>query len=1042
MANRQLREKNLSVALSGYKRLLAQEPSEKIFTWYYSNLLRAFQTLNDFDSLTYWKGLLPWDVKCALASQLELLEKKITKNHVQMSKKKKLVFSITTYNRIKYLKQCLGSFIKTRNMDYDWTVIIADDGSTDGTVEFLRNFCTEHGFYLIENKRRYCVGQTNTIFSLANNIGFSVGFKCDDDVVFVKPGWDDLYVNAIQATGFGHLCYLDLQHFLWNRKRENENYVLPEENIDRTGLLAARSDVYKSMGAFFTFTPAMLRSVGCCDERNFPIRGQWHIDFSIRCCRVNQNKIDTFYDARLSNDFLTLQNNIDQDYLCALPWNDEYKKTKESGELERRDSILYDKSRVYIPFLKTAKKATPCINDFFDKIYVLNLDRRADRWRLLQERISQYDIKTTRFSAIDGHLFPYKAEWQAYMAEPLPAGSAHPVTNDREYYMEYETFADRVRYIYNKTGSKPLGSPGAWGYLKSMEILLENAITHGYESVLVLDDDIICHKMFNNIFYEVVQQLPKDWYILQLGALQYEWDGWINWFSENLYHCNGSSIASHAVGIRRYIFHELLDLCHQIQMPFDEGALHRIKHKYRTKCFIAYPNLFIQDVSESDISTSKVQSIEGKKNNNAYRWKLTDYKENAKLAVCSDSIVNDIDKAQFFSKKNGHFKILHIRDSFSAPSETFIYDMICNMESKTALDNYVLTFNRILLEERPFRKTVEIDRNIIRDVVAQRKYVELVLKRLQPDVIIHHFGTTAIDMHELIGDSLLNYPQIISMHGYDIYEVPITRPGYLDAIKWLSRHDNVVVTYQTDYVLEKITSYLGIDSKRCIKVNVIGSDRYFYNRKKKFWSAGDDVNILNVARLVPWKGQRYLIEGFAEFVKNNEQKAHLTIVGSKDQIKKDLIKLVKDLDVIENITIYDYVTGDHLLKLFQNSDIYIHPSYVDPQSRMTESFGVALLEAIYIGLPVICTDAGGMPELVGVTPSEFYQIVPQKNASAIAHSIRYFVENNILSKSNVDYAINRRSDFSMQKQLQRIFTAIELAIPSYEGNDRVAPPKR
>ena len=45
----------------------------------------------------------------------------------------KFTLAITTFNRLNYLKACLDSWIQTRSIDVDWTLIIADDGSDDGT---------------------------------------------------------------------------------------------------------------------------------------------------------------------------------------------------------------------------------------------------------------------------------------------------------------------------------------------------------------------------------------------------------------------------------------------------------------------------------------------------------------------------------------------------------------------------------------------------------------------------------------------------------------------------------------------------------------------------------------------------------------------------------------------------------------------------------------------------------------------------------------------------------------------------------------------
>ena len=49
-----------------------------------------------------------------------------------------LLFMITTFNRIDFLKKTINSWFKTINKNNNWTLIIADDNSTDGTLEYLQ----------------------------------------------------------------------------------------------------------------------------------------------------------------------------------------------------------------------------------------------------------------------------------------------------------------------------------------------------------------------------------------------------------------------------------------------------------------------------------------------------------------------------------------------------------------------------------------------------------------------------------------------------------------------------------------------------------------------------------------------------------------------------------------------------------------------------------------------------------------------------------------------------------------------------------------
>lgn len=546
-------------------------------------------------------------------------------------KKKKLVLGITTFNRRDYLQACLESFLETRNVNYEWVVIVADDGSTDDTLEYLENLYFPHELHIIRNNRRYACGQTNTIFELCQKISFDIGFKVDDDLVFKKKGWDDLYIKAMEKSGWHHLVYRNHKVYKQLRQRNEITFQHISVTTDVSGLCEALADVNMCYGTgpFYIFTPDIIEKVGYCDEPNFPIRGQWHVDYHIRCCRAGFNDTDHLYDAIGSNEYLDVQNNIIDDYRCAIPWGEEYAKTKEPAELARRQKVMDDESRVYVtPPKKIILPRPTTINEFFDKIYVLNLDRRPDRWKKMKAQADKYGIDINRFPAVDGMQEPHKSEWESYFQRNMvthPEGICR-VNSSFEYYLDYESDIARVAFLEKRNQKKAIQSSGAWGYLKTMIMILEEAMEEDLDSILVLDDDAVFHKNINILFERFIHQIPDEWKILQLGTLQYHWDSdWISWFSENVYLCNGSSICSHAVGMHHSIFPLLLNYSYKFDLPYDEGALHKAKHDFKEYSFTFYPNLIIQDTSESDINSSDVQENEGKKKENIYRWNLADY---------------------------------------------------------------------------------------------------------------------------------------------------------------------------------------------------------------------------------------------------------------------------------------------------------------------------------------------------------------------------------------------------------------------------------
>ena len=276
----------------------------------------------------------------------------------------------------------------------------------------------------------------------------------------------------------------------------------------------------------------------------------------------------------------------------------------------------------------TAATSGPTINSVFERVRVLNLDRRADRWESMSRSLALADIKAERFSAVDGSRPEVVAEYEAYLKQPLVtvSDSIPAINSQRDLYMGYTSQMARLAHL-ERSGKKAIASRGAWGYLKSTETLLEEALADNLESLLIFDDDVLLHKDIKALFAEAMSQLPDDWLILQLGTLQYNWSPpWAEWHSPLLYRTNGSAIGSHAVGMRFDVIPFLLDQVKRLDMPYDIGALSAATRAFPDRCFVIHPNLAIQSLVDSDIGTSNFQKANKRQEAAAtYRWNLEDY---------------------------------------------------------------------------------------------------------------------------------------------------------------------------------------------------------------------------------------------------------------------------------------------------------------------------------------------------------------------------------------------------------------------------------
>lgn len=111
----------------------------------------------------------------------------------------------------------------------------------------------------------------------------------------------------------------------------------------------------------------------------------------------------------------------------------------------------------------------------------------------------------------------------------------------------------------------------------------------------------------------------------------------------------------------------------------------------------------------------------------------------------------------------------------------------------------------------------------------------------------------------------------------------------------------------------------------------------------------------NAGRLHPDKDQATLIRAFAEALPQLPAASLLAIMGS-GRLESSLKVLAMELGVSESVRFLGQVENGR--RYFKAFDVFALTSDHEP-------FGMVLLEAMAAGVPLICSDCGGAPEVVG-----------------------------------------------------------------------------
>jgi hypothetical protein len=169
------------------------------------------------------------------------------------------------------------------------------------------------------------------------------------------------------------------------------------------------------------------------------------------------------------------------------------------------------------------------------------------------------------------------------------------------------------------------------------------------------------------------------------------------------------------------------------------------------------------------------------------------------------------------------------------------------------------------------------------------------------------------------------------------------------------------------------------------------------------------LRLLTVGRLHWKKGHDYAIAATRALLDRGIEVEH-RIVGEGEHAEPTRFA-IDDLGLTGRVHLLGARRAEEVRELLAWADVLVHPS-------LTEAFGVAAIEAQAMGLPVVCSDAGGLPENVEDGVSGF--VVPRRDAEAIAARLAELAADPALRRS-MGRAARRRAEtaLSAEQQLDR-----------------------
>lgn len=285
---------------------------------------------------------------------------------------------------------------------------------------------------------------------------------------------------------------------------------------------------------------------------------------------------------------------------------------------------------------------------------------------------------------------------------------------------------------------------------------------------------------------------------------------------------------------------------------------------------------------------------------------------------------------------------------------------------------------------------------------AKKECKKLVNKENIDVLVVESLGLLPLLPKKILNDK--NIKIIVRDHvGYKNYKTfGLTWFGLKKAIKYI---DYFIVLTE-----ENKKEYLKVhpDLNNRIKVfpNIIEED--VVNRKYN----SNSKKICFVGRLSTEKGAHLLIDAFSKVVERDIDKWQLDIYGSGEELENLKIQ-VKKTGMNDNINFKGHT--NNIINLYENYSFLVVPSKY-------ESFGIVILEALTIGIPVIAFDCSYGPRSL-IDNEKNGLLVEKDNVEKMSNAIELLIKNKEYREylaSNTHKSVKKYSHSKIIKEWENV----------------------
>jgi len=238
--------------------------------------------------------------------------------------------------------------------------------------------------------------------------------------------------------------------------------------------------------------------------------------------------------------------------------------------------------------------------------------------------------------------------------------------------------------------------------------------------------------------------------------------------------------------------------------------------------------------------------------------------------------------------------------------------------------------------------------------------------------------------------SRLKVPVVCNVQGEDSFIDTMPEPYCSRARELIGKNSEEIDLFisPSEAYADKMAGYIGVERDR-FRVVHSGLDAAQFARVVP--RPVNPFGIGYLSAITTNKGIDLLVDAFIELVKGREREAVLTVAGQvfNKALWQDCLKRISEAGLEDRFIFLGELEFDEKVRFLQGISAFVLPS------RITESRGIAVMEAMATGVPVVVPSTGVFPELIEATGGGI--LVPPNDPHAIADALERLMDDPELS---------------------------------------------